>query len=65
MTKQNIDKEKNGTNMPFFHSLGVFLPIYNRERAIRKLLEQKHKNDEKERNEAIISRQTFLQTQEE
>ena len=51
--------------MPFFHSLGVFLPIYNRERAIRKLLEQKHKNDEKERNEAIISRQTFLQTQEE
>ena len=52
--------------MPFFHSLGVFLPIYNRGRAIRKsLLEQKHKNDEKERNEALISRQTFLQTQEE
>ena len=26
--KTQHTKRKNGTNMPFFHSLGIFLPIY-------------------------------------
>ena len=66
MTKQIIDKEKTAQICRFLTLWGYFYPYTNRGRAIRKsLLEQKHKNDEKERNEALISRQTFLQTQEE
>ena len=66
MTKRSTSKEKTAQICRFFTHWGYFYPYTNRGRAIRKsLLEQKHKNDEKERNEAIISRQTFLQTPEE
>ena len=30
--KTKYRQRKNGTNMPFFHSLGSFPPIYNKER---------------------------------
>ena len=37
--KTKYRQRKNGTNMPFFHPLGVFLPIYNRGRKKKILLE--------------------------
>ena len=66
ITRQEVNKEKTAQICRFFTLWGYFYSYTNRGRAIRKsLLEQKHKNDEKDRNEALISRQTFLQTQEE
>ena len=69
ITKHSIQKEKTAQICRFFTLWGYFYPYTNRGGASNQEIITRTKNTKtmrkKERNEAIISRQTFLRTQEE